>query len=74
MLDMDSEDHAYEGTTVHSIVTHARAGIFKPNPCYALTSSFPSINGSISPLSSSVRVALLDPHWYVAMEHEFTAL
>lgn len=58
------------------MVTHARAGIYKLNPRYVLaTDSMPADTSSaISPIPSSVWVALRDPHWFAAMEHKFSAL
>jgi hypothetical protein len=51
------------------MVTRARAGIYKPNPKYALAAT-----GTISPLPRSVRSAVKDPNWYAAMKAEFDAL
>jgi histone deacetylase 1/2 len=53
----------------HPMVTRGRAGVFKPNPKYAMTSS-----SSISPVPTSVRAALSDPNWRAAMQLEFDAL
>jgi histone deacetylase 1/2 len=53
----------------HPIMTHARAGVFKPNPKYALTSTSP-----VSTVPRSVHVALRDPWWREAMLQEFNAL
>lgn len=53
----------------HRMVTHARAGIFKPNPRYAMNAET-----DISPLPKTARKALRDPNWRRAMEAEFTAL
>lgn len=53
----------------HHMVTRARAGVFKPHPWYALTSSTP-----VSPIPTSVRTALRDPNWNDAMRQEFDAL
>jgi histone deacetylase 1/2 len=62
----------------HPMLTRSRAGIFKPNPCYVLATASqqpdPSLGVSISPIPSSVRVALRDANWHAAMEREFTAL
>jgi histone deacetylase 1/2 len=52
------------------MVTRARAGIFKPNPKYALHSS----TSSISPIPRSARDTLKDPNWRGAMQAEFDAL
>jgi histone deacetylase 1/2 len=64
--------------TVHPMLTRARAGIFKPNPRYALSSTSvtpaSSSTADVSPLPSSVRVALRDPNWRAAMESEYNAL
>lgn len=64
---------------IHPMITRARAGVFKPSPHFALTTasdpSAPSgATSAISPLPSSVRVALHDPHWRAAMESEYSAL
>ena len=47
----------------------SRAGVFKPNPKYAMTTS-----AAISPLPTSVQNALKDPNWRAAMQLEFDAL
>jgi len=52
------------------MVTRAKAGIHKPNPKYALSAS----TSTISPVPSSVRVALKDPNWHGTMQAEFDAL
>jgi hypothetical protein len=49
--------------------TRARHGIVKPNPRYANLAMTP-----LSPIPSSVREALRDPHWRAAMQEEFEAL
>jgi histone deacetylase 1/2 len=54
----------------HPMQTRSRAGIYKPNPKYALTSE----HSSISPIPKSVRTALQDPNWRAAMAAEFDAL
>lgn len=56
-------------TRTHTMVTHAQAGTFKPNPKYALTTTLP-----VSAVPQSVRVALRDPNWREAMQQEFDAL
>lgn len=53
----------------HHMVTRARAGVFKPNPRYAMAAA-----ENISPIPSSARAALQDPNWRRAMEAEFHAL
>jgi hypothetical protein len=52
------------------MTTRAKAGVFKPNPKYALAATTPSL----SPLLTSAREALKDPHWRAAMQVEFDAL
>jgi hypothetical protein len=52
------------------MVTRARDGISKPNPKYAMTATTPTI----SPVPTSVRSALKDPHWLAAMQDEHNAL
>ena len=51
------------------MVSRARAGIYKPNPKYALAAT-----GIISPIPHSVRSAVKDPNWYATMKAEFDAL
>jgi hypothetical protein len=51
------------------MVTHARAGIYKPNPKYTLAAS-----GAISPVPRSIHSAIKDVHWYAAMKAEFDVL
>ncbi|XP_071680010.1 uncharacterized protein [Lolium perenne] len=57
------------------VLTRARTGTSRPNPrytdpayAYATSTSVPS------PLPSSARAALHDPHWLAAMREEFDAL
>ncbi|KAF8780514.1 hypothetical protein HU200_001642 [Digitaria exilis] len=54
----------------HHMVTRARAGIVKPHPKYALSSTA----SAISPIPRSVRATLKDEHWRAAMQLEFDAL
>jgi hypothetical protein len=54
--------------------TRSRAGIYKPNPKYALNSGPSSKPTTISPVPKSVRAALQDPNWKSAMDAEFAAL
>lgn len=42
----------------HPMITRARAGVHKPNPCYALNTSAPAI----SPIPTSACAALKDPN------------
>lgn len=60
----------------HPMVTCSRAGIFKPNPRYALASTSDSTPSTpeISPLPKSVCAALKDPRWHAAMALEFEEL
>jgi hypothetical protein len=51
------------------MVTRHAAGTLPPQALAASTG-----DASISPVSSSVRDALLDPHWRRAMEEEYAAL
>jgi histone deacetylase 1/2 len=50
------------------MITRAKAGIFQPNPRYALAASSPT------PIPTSVRTALKQPNWVAAMTEEFAAL
>lgn len=60
---------------VYPMTTRSRAGIFKPNPRYALSSETPSTpTAEISPIPKSARAALKDPNWRAAMAREFDAL
>jgi histone deacetylase 1/2 len=52
------------------MITRAKAGIFQPNPRYALTNS----TTIPIPIPTSVKAALKEPHWLAAMEAEFAAL
>lgn len=51
------------------MLTRAKAGIFRPNPRYALTTS-----STPTPIPTSVRAALKEPNWLAAMKSEFDAL
>jgi hypothetical protein len=55
------------------MITRARAGVFKPNPRYALTGTS-SPAPEISPAPTSVRAALKDPNWRTVMQLEFDAI
>jgi hypothetical protein len=52
------------------MLTRSKAGVFKPNPKYAMVTSTPPL----SPLPKSAREALKDPNWRAAMQAEFDAL
>lgn len=51
------------------MITHARAGVFKPNPHYAMAAT-----AAILPIPKSAREALRDPNWKQAMQAEYTTL
>jgi hypothetical protein len=51
------------------MVTRHAAGTLPPQALAALSG-----DTSVSPVPSSVRDALLDPHWRRAMEEEYAAL
>lgn len=55
---------------IHPMVTRSRDDIFQPNPRYAHVTIAPAP----SPIPTSVRVALHDPHWKAAMQEEYDAL
>lgn len=52
----------------------SHAGVFKPNPKYALVSAPSPVASAISPVPKSARAALKDPNWHNAMALEFEAL
>jgi hypothetical protein len=52
------------------MTTRAKAGVFKPNPKYAMA----AITPGLSAVPTSARAALKDPHWRAAMQAEFDAL
>jgi hypothetical protein len=54
---------------VHPMVMRHTAGTLSPRVLAATTGDSP-----VSPVPSSVRTALLDPHWRRAMEEEYAAL
>jgi hypothetical protein len=54
---------------VHLVVTRHKAGTLPPRVLAATTGDL-----QVSPVPSSVRTALLDPHWRQAMEQEYAAL
>jgi hypothetical protein len=56
------------------MTTRSRAGIFKPNPCYALASETSSSFAAISIIPSSAQAVLKDHNWRAAMAREFEAL
>jgi hypothetical protein len=51
------------------MVTQHAAGTLSPRVLVATTG-----DSQVSPVPSSVRIALLDPHWRQAMEEEYAAL
>lgn len=48
------------------VVTRAQRGIFRPNPRY-YDAATATASPPVSPVPSSVRVAVRDPHWFAAM-------
>ena len=54
--------------------TRSRAGIYKPNPKYALASEHSTDSSMVSPIPKSVRATLQDPNWRHAMAAEHEAL
>jgi hypothetical protein len=52
------------------MTTRAKAGVFKPNPKYAMTATSPPL----SQIPSSAREALKDSNWRAVMQAEFDAL
>jgi hypothetical protein len=54
----------------HQMTTRSKAGIFKPNPKYAMSATAPPL----SPLPKSAHEALKDTNWRAAMQVEFDAL
>ncbi|XP_021308772.1 uncharacterized protein LOC8063854 isoform X1 [Sorghum bicolor] len=54
---------------VHPMVTRHAAGTLQPRALAAMPG-----DSQVSPVPSSVREALLDPHWRRAMEEEYAAL
>jgi hypothetical protein len=60
--------------TGHHMQTCSRAGIYKPNPKYALSSDQSSTHTTISPIPKYVQTALHDPNWRPTMAAEYDAL
>ena len=56
------------------MVTHAQTGVLRPNPRYHDTNLVATTSDAVSPVPSSVRAAVRDPHWLAAMRDEFEAL
>jgi histone deacetylase 1/2 len=61
------------GPRIHPMHTRASRGIVQPNPKFKDFVMEVSTS-ALSPLPSSVRVALRDPNWVAAMQDEFDAL
>ena len=59
---------------VHHMHTRSQAGLFKPNPRYALNTCQDSSTPVISPIPSTTRAAFKDQNWRAAMALEFEAL
>jgi hypothetical protein len=59
---------------VHPMVTRHAAGVLRPIDRLILAADTSTTPPDASPVSSSVRTALADPHWRRAMEEEYTTL
>jgi hypothetical protein len=59
---------------VHPMVTRRAAGVLRPVDWLILAAATSSTPPDASPMPSSVRTALADPHWRCAMEEEYAAL
>jgi hypothetical protein len=59
---------------VHPMVTRRAAGVLRPVDRLILAAATSSTPPDASPVPSSVRTALADPHWRRAMEEEYAAL
>jgi hypothetical protein len=60
----------HDPSHVHRMVTHRATGVLRPVDRLVLTADAPP---DVSPVPSSVRAVLADPHWCRAME-EYVAL
>jgi hypothetical protein len=58
---------------VHPMVTRRAAGVLRPVDRLILAADTSSTPPDASPVPSSVRTALADPHWRRAMEEEYVA-
>ena len=56
------------------MVTRARTGALRPSQWYSADEYLLAASSVSSPLPSSARAALRDPHWLAAMQEEFDAL
>jgi hypothetical protein len=59
---------------VHPMVTRRAAGVLRPVDQLILAADTTTTPPDTSPVPSSVRTALADPHWRRAMEEEYVAL
>jgi hypothetical protein len=59
---------------VHPMVTRRAAGFLRPVDRLILAAATRCTPPDVSPVPSSVRTALADPHWRRAMEEEYAAL
>jgi hypothetical protein len=59
---------------VHPMVTRCAAGVLRPVDRLILAAATSSTPPDASPVPSSVRTALVDPHWRRVMEEEYAAL
>jgi hypothetical protein len=56
------------------MVTRRAAGVLQPVHRLILPADTSATLSDVSPITSSVRTALVDPHWRRAMEEEYVAL
>jgi hypothetical protein len=59
---------------VHPMVTRRAAGVLRPVDRLILVADTTTTTPDASPIPSSVRTALADPHWRHAMEEKYAAL
>jgi hypothetical protein len=59
---------------VHPMVTRRTAGVLRPVNRLILAAATTCTPPDASPVPSSVRIALADPHWRCAMQEEYVAL
>jgi hypothetical protein len=59
---------------VHPMVTRRAAGVLRPVDRLILAADTTCTPPDASPVPSSVRAALADPHWHRAMEEEYATL
>jgi hypothetical protein len=59
---------------IHPMVTRRAAGVFHPVARLIVAADTTATPSNASSLSSSVRAALIDPHWHHTMQEEYVAL